>query len=208
MAKYRKKPVVIEASQWFHNGDHPEDDCHPISDVIDIEYSPLQVMSEGKVVRRFRRPDRDGSEQCPECGKLLRDHGWIDTLEGGHVVCPGDWIITGVRGERYPCQPDIFEQTYEPAHAPLVHYAHGVYRVTEGGANHWVMAKDEERAIALAREHSPDAEPDEEFEAEMLRPDEPLSIVVDGSSMSIQHTVDEWLNIYDYREQYLACSEF
>lgn len=39
--------------------------------------------------------------------------GWIDTLEGGHEVTPGDWIITGIKGERYPCKPDIFEATYE-----------------------------------------------------------------------------------------------
>ncbi len=42
-------------------------------------------------------------------------NGWIRTLEGGHIVTPGDWIITGVKGERYPCKPDIFEMTYEPA---------------------------------------------------------------------------------------------
>ena len=41
--------------------------------------------------------------------------GWIQTLEGGHEVTPGDWIITGVKGEKYPCKPDIFAQTYEPA---------------------------------------------------------------------------------------------
>lgn len=40
--------------------------------------------------------------------------GWIETLEGGHVVTPGDWIITGVKGEHYPCKPDIFEITYSP----------------------------------------------------------------------------------------------
>ena len=40
--------------------------------------------------------------------------GWIETLEGGHIVTPGDWIITGVKGERYPCKPDIFEATYDP----------------------------------------------------------------------------------------------
>mgnify|MGYP001589441972 FL=1 len=42
-------------------------------------------------------------------------HGWIDTLEGGHIVCPGDWVITGVKGEYYPCKPDIFMMTYEEA---------------------------------------------------------------------------------------------
>ena len=39
----------------------------------------------------------------------------IPTLEGDHRANPGDWIIKGVKGEFYPCKPDIFEQTYEPA---------------------------------------------------------------------------------------------
>ena len=38
----------------------------------------------------------------------------IETLEGPLHVSPGDWIITGMRGERYPCKPDIFAATYEP----------------------------------------------------------------------------------------------
>ena len=38
----------------------------------------------------------------------------ISTLEGDMVAEPGDWIITGVKGEKYPCKPDIFEATYEP----------------------------------------------------------------------------------------------
>ena len=70
--KFRKKPVVIEATQWFKDGDHP-------------------------AVLTFHDPEK----------------GWIDTLEGGHTVIPGDWIITGVKGEHYPCKPDIFEATYE-----------------------------------------------------------------------------------------------
>jgi hypothetical protein len=37
----------------------------------------------------------------------------IDTLEGVMVASPGDWIVTGVKGERYPVKPDIFEMTYE-----------------------------------------------------------------------------------------------
>ena len=37
-----------------------------------------------------------------------------ETLEGVMHAEPGDWIITGVNGERYPCKPDIFEKTYEP----------------------------------------------------------------------------------------------
>lgn len=38
----------------------------------------------------------------------------IQTLEGPLRAAPGDWIITGLRGEQYPCKPDIFEKTYEP----------------------------------------------------------------------------------------------
>lgn len=41
--------------------------------------------------------------------------GYIDTLEGRMVVSPGDWVICGVAGERYPCKPDIFAATYEEA---------------------------------------------------------------------------------------------
>ena len=80
MAKYRKKPVVIEAVQWFNLGDHPN------------------------VVKAFflHDPQQIG-------------FGWIKTLAGGHIVTSGDWIITGVKGEHYPCKPDIFEMTYEVA---------------------------------------------------------------------------------------------
>jgi len=39
----------------------------------------------------------------------------IPTLEGVMLASPGDWIITGVNGEQYPCKPDIFEKTYSEA---------------------------------------------------------------------------------------------
>jgi len=78
--KFRKKPVVIEASQWFKHGDH-------------------------SMVTKLPSPHAEDR----------LDLGWINTLEGGHVVKPGDWIITGVAGEHYPCKPDIFEATYEAA---------------------------------------------------------------------------------------------
>jgi hypothetical protein len=71
--KFRKKPVVIDATRWFKFGDHPD------------------------------------------VAQYMNGSGWIETLEGGHVVTPGDWVITGVKGEHYPCKPDIFEATYEPA---------------------------------------------------------------------------------------------
>ena len=110
--KFRKKPVVIEATQWWQNGDHPEDAATEVAD------GNSKIVREGKVVRYFRRPDIRGESPCVSatpCRFTMHDHGWIDTLEGGHNVCPGDWIITGVRGERYPCKPDIFAATYEPA---------------------------------------------------------------------------------------------
>jgi hypothetical protein len=72
--KYRKKPVVIEATQWFEHGDHPA--------VVKLDVLPIE-------------------------------NGWVKTLEGGHVVTPGDYIITGVKGEHYPCKPDIFKATYQ-----------------------------------------------------------------------------------------------
>lgn len=109
--KFRKKPVVIEATQWHTNGDHPEDDCYrPFEDTGIIP----NTSREGKVVRYYRHPSHPGDSKCPECPRRLHDHGFIDTKEGGHRVCPGDWIITGVKGELYPCKPDIFEMTYEP----------------------------------------------------------------------------------------------
>lgn len=103
MPRFRKKPVVIEAHQWTKNGDHPDD------------YKPGYYTPhlEGMVVGYYRGPRGDMSQFCEHCGAIMRAHGWIDTLEGGHIVCPGDWIITGVHGERYPCKPDIFKATYE-----------------------------------------------------------------------------------------------
>lgn len=42
------------------------------------------------------------------------DHAFIDTLEGRMYADVGDYIIKGIRGEFYPCKPDIFKQTYDP----------------------------------------------------------------------------------------------
>lgn len=87
MAKFRKRPVVIEASQWFKAGDHP-------------------MVKNGA-----------GNLPWPEGTITIKDGqacGFIETLEGNHIVTPGDWIITGVKGEHYPCKPDIFAATYEP----------------------------------------------------------------------------------------------
>ena len=86
MAKYRKKPVVIEATQWFKMGDHPL--VRPPTDKATAGWCKAQGLPEGSL------------------GEIL-------TLEGPLFVTPGDYIITGVVGETYPCKPDIFEMTYE-----------------------------------------------------------------------------------------------
>ncbi len=86
--RFRKKPVVIEATQWFKLGDHPN--------VIEVP-SKVRHTWESRTTDLFNK-----------------DLGWVGTLEAGHVVTPGDWIITGVQGEQYPCKPDIFIATYEP----------------------------------------------------------------------------------------------
>lgn len=117
---YRKRPVVVEAHQWFKNGDHPEDyskDHDGLRDGEPTVYTAAfreERAWEGDIVRYFRRPDVLGIRACQHCQRTMHEHGWIDTKEGGHVVCPGDWIITGIQGERYPCKPDIFAETYEP----------------------------------------------------------------------------------------------
>ena len=109
MPFFRKKPVTIQADRWFKNGDHPEDRADRMGAEHDISGEEKQ----GLVVRYYRHPSVSGDTICRLCFIRMQDHGWINTLEGGHIVCPGDYIITGVRGERYPCKPDIFEETYE-----------------------------------------------------------------------------------------------
>jgi len=64
-----------------------------------------------------QRPWPEGVTPWPDSeGSRPRDmsYGYIHTLEGRMHVRAGDWIITGVAGEKYPCKPDIFALTYEP----------------------------------------------------------------------------------------------
>lgn len=123
-SQFRKKPVVVSASQWFMNGDHPLDYSKTHDGLENGElrqFSPEERRAngwEGDIVRYYRHPDDSGERACQLCGNTMHMHGWIDTKEGGHIVCPGDWIITGVQGEHYPCKPYIFAETYEPA-SPL-----------------------------------------------------------------------------------------
>ncbi len=86
MPKFRKKPVVIEAEQFTYATNKKSE--HPVKtgDMF-MEY-PIWIDKHGPCLI-------------------------IPTLEGNHRADPGDWIITGVKGERYPCKPEIFVAMYE-----------------------------------------------------------------------------------------------
>lgn len=85
MQKYRKKPVVIEACQVSNNN---VDVCVWMDEVGNKERSEFRI--------------------DPGTGSL-----YIWTLEGEMKAEVGDYVIRGVKGEFYPCKPDIFEATYE-----------------------------------------------------------------------------------------------
>lgn len=106
--KLRKKPVIVDGVQWFKDGDHPN--VQPSSAAHWLWANTTWY--HGNILER-----NDGI--CDQCGKYVHEHGWIGTLEGGHVVCPGDWIITGVHGEQYPCKPDIKILTYDEVESDI-----------------------------------------------------------------------------------------
>lgn len=86
--KYRKKPVVIEAIQYTGKNNFKIEDW-----------------SDNRV---YVSPVLEPSKDNPT-GNYLQ----IETLEGVMTAIVGDWIIKGIKGEFYPCKPDIFEATYE-----------------------------------------------------------------------------------------------
>jgi len=101
MGYYRKKPVVIEAWQFTSHADVPG----APEWLTSVITSPRAKMPEGKVAL-WNNPI--------DVGDMLV----IGTLEGDHLASQGDWIIRGVKGELYPCKPEIFAATYEPAEQP------------------------------------------------------------------------------------------
>lgn len=100
MPKFRKKPVVIEAVQLLDNS-------HSIHQV--------ECFIEGHEVDSHSC--RMAEDRWDVYVAIVRKQGGriIKTLEGDHLASFGDWVIKGVKGEFYPCKPDIFEKTYEPA---------------------------------------------------------------------------------------------
>lgn len=93
--KYRKKPVVIDAILWSGGNE---------SEVMEFVFAD----------DRWKEGVEDGYVGGPGIGHTPA-LGTLDipTLEGMMTAQAGDWIIRGVKGELYPCKPDIFEATYE-----------------------------------------------------------------------------------------------
>ena len=85
---FRKKPVVIEAFKWTADVNQEED--------------PEWIVE--KIKQGFVYFENSGTPQI----KMK-----IATLEGVMTADIGDWIIKGIKGEIYPCKPDIFSVTYE-----------------------------------------------------------------------------------------------
>lgn len=88
--KYRKKPVVIDAIQYINTGDY-----NNINEILDF------MGDHAKGVRTHYKDD----EPIP--------YLVVPTLEGNTCAKSEDYIIRGIRGEFYPCKPDIFFKTYE-----------------------------------------------------------------------------------------------
>ena len=94
--RYRKKPIIVEAYQWFrHMGATPAVRNVPAHNV---DYTKKNA--EGKEIGRGIIHEAPERYVC-------------DTLEGPIDVSDGDYIITSINGEVYPCKPDIFSRTYE-----------------------------------------------------------------------------------------------
>lgn len=87
--RYRKKPVEIEAMQYDGTEAGMVDVC-------------LWAKNSG--------PTGAGAYEYKDGAMHLRIH----TLEGVMLAAPGDWIIKGIKGEFYPCKPDIFAASYDP----------------------------------------------------------------------------------------------
>lgn len=102
MSKFRKRPVVIDAVQY--NG----------FEMVDGTRTPMFDLSfDGPdwLIEAAGKPEKEaGAVYLDDMGRLA-----IVTLEGVMFASPDDHIIRGVQGEIYPCKPDIFAKTYEPA---------------------------------------------------------------------------------------------
>lgn len=103
MGYYRKKPVIIEAVRF---DDVMFDDTGSFSIFFDTEGDLPKWLRDALVDEKVFPVSQDPAQLI------------IRTLEGEMLADKGDWIIKGVKGELYPCKPDIFAATYDPAPEP------------------------------------------------------------------------------------------
>jgi hypothetical protein len=95
MSQFRKKPVVIEAE--------------PITRLLN------QAARDWYAMPQWVRDAYEGRNDAVRTLVFTQEGIHISTLEGVMLGAPGDWLIKGVKGELYPCKPEIFAATYEPA---------------------------------------------------------------------------------------------
>ncbi len=91
MTRFKRKPQEVEAVQW--NGWYTSD----------LEVKPFI--------------HRDSRWTCHKCGGIDLAHGWVDTLEGGHVICPGDYIVKNTDtadDELFACSSEQFQKIFDP----------------------------------------------------------------------------------------------
>lgn len=120
MAQYRNKPVVIEAEQFLYDKPHP----------MFGDGKPTQI-PDGVIKKKIY----DYQDPAPY-------YKWgVETLDGFMECTDKDWIITGSKGEKYICKPDIFENTYQPDMAimsPQTAYANGyVVGINKQASHAW-----------------------------------------------------------------------
>jgi len=106
MAKYRKKPVVVEAQQWFPPG-APQHDPAMLSHRRGNSVDPPDYRRKGDIFcfAEGMNPGYGGDIY------LIQIDGRNDNIE----IKPGDWIVTDAQGNKSVCKPGDFDATYEPA---------------------------------------------------------------------------------------------
>jgi hypothetical protein len=82
--------VLVDATQWFKDGDHPYVQGFPPS------------------------PGEQGNPYCPLCGNLMRRHGFLYGVNGEETICPSDYIVSDRQGRPYRMSRGEFESQYEP----------------------------------------------------------------------------------------------
>ncbi len=110
--RYTKKPVTIEAIRFVGLTDFgdPQFDTAPTGGVVPNWLMDAMAGPEGASGSMWAAPGQPFIGEGDPPKELF-----VGTMEGQHIASKGDWIIRGIKGELYPCKPDIFDATYDPA---------------------------------------------------------------------------------------------